>query len=423
MRILFTADIHIGRRSSRLPGGVDGARHSCAAAWARVVDCAIAESVDLLVASGDLVDEANRFLEAIGPLERGLQRLREAGIEAVVVSGNHDHEVLPAIADQLGADGVRLLGRRGKWERYTVERAGERIHLDGWSFPRGRVEENPLVAYAPAVEDRAPVLALLHADMDVPGSPFAPVGTADLRRFPDVRFLLGHVHGTRGMDEPGGARFLYAGSPQAMDPGETGAHGAWILETGPSGVDARHVPLSTVRYEAAEVSVAGVARPEDAQGRVYEALRERVAGIAGESNALEMVRFRPRIVGATRFQRAIEERLGEYLPALEVPVGTLTGTVESLSFAMTPERNLEALAAGIGAPAVLARLLLAPDALPAPLRDDLRARINEIHGSSHFLEVGGGEGEFAEFAVSAEDALARASSALLEELLSQRAPR
>lgn len=424
LKILFTADIHIGRRSSRLPVSTDdGSRHSCAAAWGRIVDCAIAEKVDLVVASGDLVDEANRFLEAIGPLERGLQRLRASSIETVVVSGNHDHDVLPAIADQVGEDGIRLLGRRGVWERYTFERAGERVHLDGWSFPRGRMYEGPLAGYAPAVDDRAPILTLLHGDVENPGSPYAPVFVSEMRRFPAARFLLGHVHGTRKLDEPGGASFLYAGSPQAMDPGETGAHGVWILESGVTGFSARHIALSTVRYEGIEVSVAGMGRAEEAEGRVYAALRERLDTIVGASSVLESVRFRTRITGTTRFQRAIEERLTEHLPTLEVTVGTLAGTVESVRFAMRPERDLESLAKGVGAPAVLARLLLSSGTPPSSLRDELRARMNEIHGSSLFLAISGDESEFNAFAASVDEELTHAASVLLEELLDQKVTR
>jgi hypothetical protein len=404
------------------------------------VDHAIAEQVDLVLASGDLVDEANRFLEAIGPLERGLQRLREVGIETVAVSGNHDHEVLPAIADQIGEGGLRLLGRRGRWERYTFEnRSGERVHLDGWSFPRGRVEESPLASYAPLFPDNAPVLALLHADVDSPGSSFAPVASVEMRRFPGVLFLLGHIHRTRGINEPGGARFLYAGSPQAMDPGETGAHGAWILEFGAAGNSVRHLPLSTVRYETIEVDIGGVSRPEDAQGRLHGALREHLEEIAGQSGPLELVRYRPRITGATRFPRLIEEKLAGSDETLEVPSGRLTGTVEVLHFAMKPERDLEALAAGVGAPAVLARLLLSPDNLPPALRDELRRKVNEIHSSTVFVEVSGvevsggeakgGEADEADPAGSDDSAsrttamdaeLMRAAAVLLEELLGQK---
>src|SRR5690606_31256677 len=78
VKILCTGDVHIGRSSTRFRGDPDARALSCAGAWSLIVDRAIAERVDLVAVSGDLVDRANRYFEAYGPLERGLERLKEA---------------------------------------------------------------------------------------------------------------------------------------------------------------------------------------------------------------------------------------------------------------------------------------------------------------------------------------------------------
>src|SRR5690606_34254660 len=135
MKLLCTGDLHLGRRSSRLPSHLDGRTHSCAGCWDQVVALALEESVDVVALSGDLVDRDNRFYEAVGPLESGLRRLADAGIEIVAVAGNHDHDVLPRLVDALGPEAFRLLGRGGVWERATVRRGGRVLHIDGWSFP------------------------------------------------------------------------------------------------------------------------------------------------------------------------------------------------------------------------------------------------------------------------------------------------
>jgi DNA repair protein SbcD/Mre11 len=61
LKILCTADIHIGRRSSRLLPGADPRVHSAAEAWLRITERAVQDRVDLLLVAGDLVDRANRF--------------------------------------------------------------------------------------------------------------------------------------------------------------------------------------------------------------------------------------------------------------------------------------------------------------------------------------------------------------------------
>ena len=53
MKLLCTGDLHVGRRSSGLPSDD---KHSCAAAWSRVVDEALVAKVDVVLLSGDLMD-------------------------------------------------------------------------------------------------------------------------------------------------------------------------------------------------------------------------------------------------------------------------------------------------------------------------------------------------------------------------------
>src|SRR5690606_1937215 len=100
VRILCAGDLHLGRRSSRVPWDGDGAAGSCAEAWMRLVECAIRERVDLVALSGDLVDHDNRWFEAFGPLERGLKRLADAGIPVYAVAGNHDYDTLPHLRSE-----------------------------------------------------------------------------------------------------------------------------------------------------------------------------------------------------------------------------------------------------------------------------------------------------------------------------------
>jgi DNA repair protein SbcD/Mre11 len=418
LKILFTGDVHIGRRSSRLPPHVDGRRHSCGAAWHRIVEQAIVAGVDLVAVGGDLVDQANRYMEAIGPLERGLRRLSDAGIHTAVVCGNHDHDVLPALVDAIGSESIRLLGRGGRWERLTMERQGARVHLDGWSFPHGQYRSNPLQFYGPR-QDGTPVLALLHCDLEQPGSRYAPVGLADLRRHPEVFFLLGHVHVPRLVEEAGGARYLYAGSPQAMDPGETGARGVWLVEVEPGGVLAESVPLSSVRYEVLDVSVEGLERADEIEGRVFSSVRSSLDALVEGADAIRLVRYRLRLTGATRLQREIETRLNEVAADLELSAGEAMGSIESFAFETRTAHDLVALAAGVGPPAVLARLLRDAESNEG-LRSAVRGVVGEVQGSRSFVEINGGPDELKQLEELGMAELRRAATILLDELLLQK---
>lgn len=420
MKILCTGDVHIGRRSSRLPAGSDSRHHSCAAAWLRIVDVAIAEGVDVVAVTGDLVDQSNRFFEAYGPVEAGLRKLADAGIDTLMVSGNHDFDVLPRVVDTVSSERVRLLGRGGAWERTTIERGGSRVHFDGWSFPREHFPASPLESYT-ASGDAAPTIVLLHADLEQPRSSYAPVALSELRRYPERLFLLGHVHVTRNVREAGGAQVLYPGSPQAMDPAESGAHGVYIIEAGSAGFEPRFVSLSSVRYEHLEISIDNVDRIEEVDEAVIARMRERLHELF-EDSQLRLAHFRVRLTGRTPLHRLLSDRLRDRLVELEVPVGRLIGTVDRPIFDTRPARDLAALAEAGGVPAILAKLIADLESgapASAGLIGDARQAVRDIERAPAFLPVLE-SGSLADDEQAIRKELSRAAMLLLDELLAQK---
>src|ERR1700761_9763949 len=138
-RVLCSADLHVGRGPSRI-GALDPASASCAAMVGHLVRMAIDLRVDAVALAGDLVDRANHYFEAFGPLLEGLKKLSQAEIDVVCVGGNHDFDVLPRLAADLKSDRLHFLGAGGKWETATLRRPtaqnpnGEPyLNLVGWS--------------------------------------------------------------------------------------------------------------------------------------------------------------------------------------------------------------------------------------------------------------------------------------------------
>jgi DNA repair exonuclease SbcCD nuclease subunit len=363
MRILCTADIHIGRRAARVPPSLLDARFSCAAAWDALVRLAIDRRVDAVLLSGDLVDRANWFFEAYGPLERGLRTLARAGVRSFAVAGNHDFDVLPRLVEALGPENFRLLGRAGQWERFTLEADGRpRLHLDGWSFPAESVRTCPLDTYRPAPDGGAPTIGLLHADVDQPRSTFGPVALAQLQAQPVALWLMGHIHRPARYDRAAGPTVLYPGSPQAMDPGETGAHGAWVLEVDASGVRGlEFVPLSVVRYDTVEVDATGAADEDGLQALVARAVADRLDAAVAEGGPLAFLCCRLRLVGRTALHRRLAACLASICDDLELPHARAgaVARVDKVEIATRPPVDLEALARGSDAAGNLARVVLA----------------------------------------------------------------
>ncbi|WP_112312178.1 exonuclease SbcCD subunit D [Pseudogemmobacter bohemicus] len=86
MRVLHTADLHLGRQFMGLSLDED---HE--AVLSQVVETLVAEAVDVLVIAGDVFDRASPPNTAIRQFNRFLKRVAEKTDAAVVmISGNHD---------------------------------------------------------------------------------------------------------------------------------------------------------------------------------------------------------------------------------------------------------------------------------------------------------------------------------------------
>jgi exonuclease SbcD len=425
MKILCAGDIHIGRRPSRLPKEVDGGGLSCAHAWSVIVERAVEEEVEMVALSGDLVDQSNRYYEAIGPLEAGIRKLVARGIRTVAVAGNHDHDVLPWLADAFPREEFALLGRGARWERLTLERDGRpALHVDGWSFADRIHREDPLHGYELAEPADVPVLGLLHCDLDQARSSHAPVQLGALRRRRVGFWLLGHVHAPRHIHENGAGHVLYPGSPQAMDPGEPGPHGAWLVEIDGGGrFSARHLPLSAVRYESVEVDVSGATDEPDIGRRATDAVRRKlVECVESGCGPLRFLSLRLRLTGRTAMHRRLRAIAAE-MADLEIEHGGVRAIVERASCDTRPALDLETLARGSDAPGELARLLLALDAGPlAPAHERLvrqaaRAAA-DARGALVYAPLPSEEVELS--ADETRRILAEQAVSLLDELLAQK---
>ena len=425
MKILCTADIHIGRRPSRLPLHVDSGPLSCARAWTALVERAIAERVDLVAIAGDLVDEANRFYEAAGPVEAGVRTLVSHGIRTVAVAGNHDHDILPWIADRFEPHEFALLGRGGRWDRLTLEEGGGPVlHVDGWSFPAGSHRDDPLTEYPRRAADGVPILGLLHADLDQPGSRHAPIRLATLCALPVGFWLLGHVHRFAFREQPGASSVLYPGSPQAMDPGEGGPHGVWLVEMDAGHrFSARQLPLSLVRYDLLEIDVTGAEEELELDRRVHDAVTAELRRLVEEgSGPLLYLSLRLRLTGRTSLHGWLQKRDKSFAADLESRHRGVVALVERVEVATRPLANLEALARGQDAAGVLARLALGLtkgglDEEQESLLQGALTRAAELRGARPYLGL---DDEWTPTQAEVSSVLGEHALLLLDQLLGQK---
>lgn len=358
MKLLCAADLHLGRQPTRIPEGLAqrAAELTPLAAWRSLVETAIELQVDAVLLAGDVLDDDYDFYESFGDLSSGVERLVEAGIEVVAVSGNHDVEVLPRLARVVPR--LRLLGRGGTWESVTVEAAGRRVHVVGWSFPGRSVTASPLPSLDLASLDLAPapVIGLLHCDLDQSASIHAPVAFHELESARLDAWLLGHVHKPSDLEaRPVG----YLGSISAADPGEEGRRGAWLLTVAASGIELEPIALSPLRWETVAVDISGMGEPAEVDARMISAIEELAQRIADGRGYLKAVGCRLHLTGRSRWRDEIVERVRRDDPRqVQVTAGSATFFVHDVKVLALPEVDLESVALGNDPVALMARKLL-----------------------------------------------------------------
>jgi DNA repair exonuclease SbcCD nuclease subunit len=90
LRLLHTADVHLGARHADLGEAATAQRERQFAAFKASVDLAIEQKVDLFIIAGDLFDSNTQPRRSVERVAAELQRLAGAKIRSVLVPGTHD---------------------------------------------------------------------------------------------------------------------------------------------------------------------------------------------------------------------------------------------------------------------------------------------------------------------------------------------
>ena len=343
LKILATSDIHLGKSSTgaRDAGPETAVRHT----WKRIVDTAISGSVDIVALAGDIVDRDDRYFEATGQLQAGFDKLKQAGIEVIMIAGNHDFDVTTDIMAEGRFDHVTLLGAKGTWEVTTRQKQNLTIQFIGWSFPSQHFMQDPSTAFdRSAIDPQYPVIGLLHADVGNSESRYGPVDLASLAALPVNAWILGHVHKpTIFSQDP---LIFYPGSPHALSAKEQGPHGPLILTVDDTGkIKVTPLPLSPLRYETIMIDITGAESETQLRAGVASAINEKSEQLKNELEAVSYLIYDVTLTGTHTSIKEVEAWLA---PLLETDVGETGRTriqVRKLHYEIRPAvRDLHDLA-------------------------------------------------------------------------------
>jgi len=272
LKFLHAADIHLDsplRGLERYEGApAEEIRGATRRAFERLVDLAIEEEVAFVLLAGDLYDgdwkDYNTGLFFIAQMNR----MREAGIPAFVIAGNHDaaSQITKVLRPP---DNVKIFSTK-RPETVVLEDLGVALH--GQGFASAAVSDDLAAGY-PAAVPHLFNIGLLHTSLDgrEGHASYAPCSVDGLRARGYQYWALGHVHVREVVSR--NPWIVFPGNLQGRHARETGGKGATLVTIdGRDVVRAEHRDLDVFRWTVCAVSLTGVAGTGEVLDRVQQAL-------------------------------------------------------------------------------------------------------------------------------------------------------
>lgn len=293
LKYIHAADVHLDsplRGLERYDGApVAAMRGATRRAFENLVALAISETVDLVLLAGDLYDGEWKDYNTGLFFAQQMGRLQEAGIQVLMIAGNHD------AASQM-TKSLRLPENvysfsTAQPETRILDRFGIAVHGQGFAT---RAVSADLTRDYPLALPGLFNIGLLHTSLDGrPGhEPYAPCNLDGLRSRGYDYWALGHVHQREILSEE--PWVVFPGNLQGRHARETGAKGCVLAQVEDGQLTAiTHPALDVARWAVCEVNLTDVATLDAVGDRVEPILR---TAVADADQRLLAVRLR--LVGA-----------------------------------------------------------------------------------------------------------------------------
>jgi exonuclease SbcD len=272
LRIIHTADVHLGARHDDLGEQASAQRERQFAAFVATIDLAIAEKVDLVLVAGDLFDSNVQPRRSVERVAAQLKRLVAAKIRTVILPGTHDAYDRSSI--YRAYDLKSLAGSTPDDDWVTVLTSARRgIHIGacdvvvhGPVFPTKKAPHSPMQDIDVAGQKGRATwhVGIVHGAIAIPGKTDRDdvVITTDEIGASGLDYLaLGHWHSMQ-QAKAGGVTYAYAGAPEPVAIDQDRAGKVLLVELQETGtgrsVTVTERPVGKTRFEKLDLDAAGV---------------------------------------------------------------------------------------------------------------------------------------------------------------------
>jgi DNA repair exonuclease SbcCD nuclease subunit len=275
-RFIHAADVHLDSPLKGLAGQEGGAakliRSATRQAFDALVTRTIEEEAAFLIIAGDLYDGDWRDYQTGLFFVRQMGRLREAGIPAYLIYGNHDAQ--SRITRSLSLpDNVNVFPTRSP-KTYGIPELDVALH--GQGFKERDTRENLARGYPPPVAG-AFNIGILHTGLGgVEGHAlYAPCTLSELCQKGYDYWALGHIHKPEVLNK--NPYVVFSGNVQGRHIREAGPRGAMLVTVQDGTVSALEpVHVDVVRWALVEVGVEGSESVSDAIDRIHAGIERAV---------------------------------------------------------------------------------------------------------------------------------------------------
>lgn len=230
---IHAADLHLGCAFKGVhqsnPQVAAVLREATYRSFERILQHAIDSKVDFVLFAGDIYDRNENSLQPQLRFRDGLAKLHHAGIRTCVIHGNHDP--LDGSAENLTWPESCHRFPVTTSEACVISKDGTEIAaICGMSYRRRDVSDNLAARYKHR-HNHLFTIGLLHSNCggnNIHGN-YAPSSLEELRGYDFNYWALGHIHKPAVLSAT--APFVvYAGTPQGLNPKETGLHGFYQVD-------------------------------------------------------------------------------------------------------------------------------------------------------------------------------------------------
>ncbi len=273
LRIIHTADVHLGARHDDLGDQASAQRERQFAAFIASVDLALTEKVDLFLVAGDLFDSNVQPRRSVERVAAQFRRLAAARIRSVVIPGTHDcydrasiyraYDLKALAGSTADDDWITILTPNVA----SIHLAACDVVIHGQVFATKRAPHSPLRDLNVSTDRTTATwhIGMVHGSIAIPGKTDRDevVITTDEIAATGLDYLaLGHWHSAqRAM--AGSVSYAYAGAPEpvALDQDRAGKVLLVEFETTAAGrsVTVKEQQVGKTRFEKLDVDASVIA--------------------------------------------------------------------------------------------------------------------------------------------------------------------